>query len=59
MRGVFPLAVELLFKRQDVFGGVGTKEGLVERIVGIDEAKEAYKAFSDGVWGKVVFDPWR
>ena len=53
MRAMFPFAVEVLFRRQDVFAG------FVERVVGIEEAPEAYRKFSEGVWGKVVFDPWK
>lgn len=56
VRTVFPMAADLLKRRQDVFG----KDGLagVERIVGMDNAPEAYEKFSKGEWGKVAFDPW-
>ncbi|KAF7296575.1 hypothetical protein HMN09_01064800 [Mycena chlorophos] len=44
-RAMFPMAFELLVKRQDVFGGVGGLDDLVDRIVGPDEAPEMYKQF--------------
>lgn len=71
---MFPLAFDLLgesgvftrhrsshrpiVKRQDVFGGVGGLESLVDRIVGADEAPEMYKAFDQSQVGKVIFDMW-
>ena len=59
VRAVFPLAADLLQRRQDVFGEVGTPISLVDKIVGIDEAPEAYRAFDKGECGKILFDPWR
>lgn len=59
VRTVFPLAADLLRRRQDVFGGVGGDVALVERVVPLDGAAEAYVKFSKGEWGKVVFDPWQ
>lgn len=59
VRTVFPLAADLLKRRQDIFGGVGGKVALVERVVSLDDAAEAYVKFSKGEWGKVVFDPWQ
>ncbi|TDL15571.1 alcohol dehydrogenase [Rickenella mellea] len=59
VRAVFPLAAELLLRRQDVFGKVGGDEALVDRVVGIDDAEEAFTRFEKGEWGKVIFDPWK
>ena len=58
VRTVFPFASNLLGRRQDIFGPVGGEVGLVERVVGLDEAPVAYEKFSKGEWGKVVFDAW-
>jgi len=65
VRSVLPIAAALLVKRQDIFGGVGGEglEGevgvnLIEKIVGLDEAVEAYDKFDKGLVGKVLFDPW-
>lgn len=61
VRSVLPLAAALLVKRQDVFGGVGTDgEGanLIEKVVSLDEAVDAYDKFDKGLIGKVLFDPW-
>jgi len=57
VRAIFPLAVELLVRRASVLGGVGEDE-MVERVVPLDQAKEAYEKFSKQEWGKVVFDVW-
>lgn len=46
-------------KRQDVFGGVGQPNSLIDRIVGFDDASESYQAFDKGEIGKVIFDPWK
>jgi threonine dehydrogenase-like Zn-dependent dehydrogenase len=59
VRAMFPMALELLIKRQDVFGGVGSKVSLVDKIVGFDEAVKSYKQFDEGLVGKVLFDPWK
>lgn len=61
MRTLFPRALELLGRRQDVFGLVGDEAGLIDRIVGMSdaEAKGAYEDFESGRCGKVLFDPWR
>ncbi|KAF8644432.1 hypothetical protein AX16_008491 [Volvariella volvacea WC 439] len=58
-RAMFPPAFDLLVKRQDVFGGVGEKSSLIDRIVGFSQAVESYRAFDKGECGKVVFDPWK
>ncbi|KAJ3733306.1 alcohol dehydrogenase [Lentinula guzmanii] len=58
-RAMFPMAFELLVKRQDVFGQVGTESGLIDRIVSIEQASEMYRAFDQGEVGKVLFDPWK
>ncbi|KAF9788612.1 chaperonin 10-like protein [Thelephora terrestris] len=59
VRSVFPLVLDLLVRRQDVFGEVGTETSLVDRIVGFDEAKVYYDLFDKGKCGKVLFDPWK
>lgn len=58
---MFPMALDLLLRRQDVFGGVGAESpaSLIDRVVGFDEAAESYRAFDKGECGKVIFDPWR
>jgi threonine dehydrogenase-like Zn-dependent dehydrogenase len=58
VRALFPLALEVLRARQDVFGSVGVEAGLVERIVPIGEAARWYEEFDKGRCGKVLFDPW-
>lgn len=58
VRAIFPLAVDLLVRRRDVLGGVGGEEALVERVVPLTQAVEAYDKFDKREWGKVVFDPW-
>ena len=55
---LFPMAFDLLVKRQDVFGGVGGDASLVDRIVSIDDAVESYRQFERGECGKVIFNPW-
>ncbi|KAI3618141.1 alcohol dehydrogenase [Moniliophthora roreri] len=57
-RAMFPMAFELLVKRQDVFGEMGSSTSLIERVVKIDDAVEMYKEFDQGRTGKVIFDPW-
>ncbi|KAI0319843.1 chaperonin 10-like protein [Amylostereum chailletii] len=57
VRAVFPAALRLLLKRRDVLGVVG-EGGVVERVVPMSKAVEAYEKFERGEWGKVVFDPW-
>ncbi|KAF5382719.1 hypothetical protein D9615_002837 [Tricholomella constricta] len=57
-RAMFPLAFDLLVKRQDVFGGVGQAASLIDRIVSFKEATENYRAFDKGEVGKVIFSPW-
>ena len=59
VRSIFPLVLDMLVRRQDVFGEVGTKISLVDRIVGLDEAKAYYELFEKGKCGKVLFDPWK
>ncbi|KAJ7645617.1 chaperonin 10-like protein [Mycena polygramma] len=58
-RAMFPMAFDLLVKRQDVFGGVGGLDSLVDRIVGPEEAPEIYEAFDKSKIGKVIFDMWK
>lgn len=59
VRAMFPMAVDLLVRRQDVFGGVGEAASLVDKVVGFDEAVESYELFDKGKVGKVLFDPWK
>lgn len=56
---MFPMALDLLVKRQDVFGGVGQPASLIEKIVGFEDASESYRAFEKGAVGKVLFNPWK
>lgn len=58
-RAMFPLAFDLLVKRQDVFGKVGETASLIDRIVEFSQAAESYRAFDKGEIGKVIFDPWK
>jgi hypothetical protein len=48
-----------LVKRQDVFGGIGRPESLIDQVVDMDQAPQSYRAFEKGEVGKVIFDPWR
>ncbi|KAH9915625.1 chaperonin 10-like protein [Fomitopsis serialis] len=59
VRAMFPLALEVLVKRQDVFGGIGEDASLIEKVVSFDEAAESYELFDKGKCGKILFDPWR
>ncbi|RPD52994.1 hypothetical protein L226DRAFT_617662 [Lentinus tigrinus ALCF2SS1-7] len=59
VRAMFPIALEILLKRQDVFGGVGKEASLIDRIVSFDEAPQVYEDFDKGRCGKILFDPWR
>ncbi|KAF8839559.1 hypothetical protein BDN67DRAFT_969870 [Paxillus ammoniavirescens] len=59
VRGMFPIALDLLLRRQEIFGQVGGETSLVEKIVGFDIAAQAYDDFDKGRCGKVLFDPWR
>ena len=59
VRSIFPLVLDLLVRRQDVFGEVGTEISLVDRIVGFDQAKLYYDLFDKAKCGKVLFDPWK
>ncbi len=56
---MFPIALEILLKRQDVFGGIGEEASLIDRIVSFDEAPQVYEDFDKGRCGKILFDPWR
>ncbi|KII90809.1 hypothetical protein PLICRDRAFT_39402 [Plicaturopsis crispa FD-325 SS-3] len=58
VRAMFPIAFDILVKRQDVFGGVGEYASLVEKIVGFEGAADVYEAFDKGKCGKMLFDPW-
>ncbi|KAH7913440.1 chaperonin 10-like protein [Hygrophoropsis aurantiaca] len=58
VRAMFPMALGILLRRQDVFGAVGGEISLVEKIVSIDDAKEYYDLFHTGKCGKILFDPW-
>ena len=58
VRAMFPIALDLLLRRQDIFGEVGGETSLVEKVVGFDVAAKAYDDFDKGRCGKVLFDPW-
>lgn len=58
-RAMFPLAFDLLVKRQDVFGSIGEPASLIDRVVDFTEAADSYRAFDKGEVGKVIFDPWK
>ncbi|KAI8613489.1 chaperonin 10-like protein [Chytriomyces sp. MP71] len=59
VRGVLPLALRTLARRQDVFARVASEDrdgvGLIDRIVSVDEAAEMYKLFEERKLGKVLF----
>ncbi|EJD38236.1 GroES-like protein [Auricularia subglabra TFB-10046 SS5] len=59
VRALLPLAADLLLRRREIFAALGTETALVERIVPLAQAREAYDLFDRGVWGKVLFDPWK
>ncbi|KAI0716081.1 chaperonin 10-like protein [Fomitopsis betulina] len=58
VRAMFPLALQILAKRQDVFGGIGEVHSLIDKVVPLDQAAESYKLFDQGKCGKILFDPW-
>ncbi|KAI5989044.1 chaperonin 10-like protein [Pisolithus albus] len=51
VRAMFPMALDLLVRRQDIFGDVGGEVSLVDKVVGFK--------FDKGKCGKVLFDPWK
>ncbi|KAI0822870.1 chaperonin 10-like protein [Trametes gibbosa] len=57
VRAMFPIALEILLKRQDIFGGVGAESSLIDKVVGFGEAVEVYKLFDKGQCGKILFNP--
>lgn len=59
VRAMFPMALELLLKRQDVLGSVGGETSLVEKIASFDDAVQVYDDFDKGKCGKVLFDPFK
>lgn len=59
VRAMFPMALDILLRRQDIFGEVGGEISLIDKVVGFDVAAEAYEDFDKGRCGKVLFDPWR
>ncbi|RDX40305.1 alcohol dehydrogenase [Lentinus brumalis] len=59
VRAMFPIALEILLKRQDVFGGIGEEASLIDRVVSFEEAPQVYEDFDKGRCGKILFDPWR
>ncbi|CCL98739.1 uncharacterized protein FIBRA_00744 [Fibroporia radiculosa] len=59
VRAMFPTALDILLKRQDIFGDVGGEANLVEKVVGLDEAAESYELFDKGKCGKILFNPWK
>ncbi|KDQ53396.1 hypothetical protein JAAARDRAFT_183359 [Jaapia argillacea MUCL 33604] len=68
VRSLLPVALDLMKRREDVFGAasgtgggeaeVGGTRSLVDKIVPIGEAKKYYEMFDKGECGKVLFDPW-
>ncbi|KAG1898200.1 chaperonin 10-like protein [Suillus fuscotomentosus] len=59
VRAMFPMALELLLKRQDVLGSVGGETSLVEKIASLDDAVQIYDDFDKGKCGKVLFAPFK
>jgi hypothetical protein len=57
VRSVLVAAAGLLLRRRDVLSAIG-ESGVVDRVVPLSDAVGAYEAFEQGVYGKVVFDPW-
>ncbi|KAI6027542.1 chaperonin 10-like protein [Pisolithus microcarpus] len=57
VRAMFPMALDLLVRRQDIFGDVGGEVSLVDKVVGFSEAATMYQEFDKGKCGKVLFDP--
>ncbi|KAI9453180.1 chaperonin 10-like protein [Russula earlei] len=57
VHSLFVPAVELLLRRRDVLGAIG-ESGVVDRVIPLRDAVRAYAKFDQGVYGKVVFDPW-
>ncbi|KAH8827843.1 alcohol dehydrogenase [Flagelloscypha sp. PMI_526] len=57
-RSMVPPAFELLVRRQDIFGTIGEETSLIEQVVPLSEAVEAYRAFDKGEVGKTLFTPW-
>lgn len=65
MRAVFPLAVQVLSRHAQEGGvfaevrenqaGTSVVVGVLEKVVEIEDAPEAYRAFDKGEVGKVVF----
>lgn len=58
VRAMFPIALEILLKRQDVFGGIGEEASLIDRVFSLNDAPDVYKQFDKGTCGKVLFNPW-
>ncbi|KAM5531558.1 hypothetical protein V8D89_014778 [Ganoderma adspersum] len=58
VRAMFPIALEILLKRQDVFGGIGEEASLIDRVVSLNDAPDVYEQFDKGTCGKVLFNPW-
>jgi len=61
VRAMFPFALQLLLKRQDIFAGIGEETSLIDKVVGMDDAtaKDSYAKFEKGLCGKVIFEPWK
>ncbi|KAI0752400.1 hypothetical protein C8Q80DRAFT_1117844 [Daedaleopsis nitida] len=57
---MFPIALEILLKQQDMFAsGGGEEASLIDRIATFNEAVTVYEEFDKGKCGKILFDPWR
>jgi threonine dehydrogenase-like Zn-dependent dehydrogenase len=57
VRSVVVAAAGLLWRNRFVLGAIG-EGGVVDRVIPLSDAVGAYEAFDQGVYGKVVFDPW-
>ncbi|TPX68458.1 hypothetical protein CcCBS67573_g07170 [Chytriomyces confervae] len=61
VRGILPLVLETLGRRQDIFAKISSQEsdgiGLIDRIVDVSEATEMYKLFNDRKVGKRMQQP--
>ena len=58
VRAMLPIASRILFRWQNIFGSIGEKYSLIEKVVSFDTAAETYALFDKGKTGKILFDPW-
>ncbi|EKM57942.1 uncharacterized protein PHACADRAFT_116423 [Phanerochaete carnosa HHB-10118-sp] len=59
VRAMLPIASKILAKYQAVFGSIGEKISLIERVVSLEDAPKSYELFDKGKCGKILFDPWK